>query len=152
MNKYYFTWTKKAFDVTLRFISRGPLYMVLESHGVYTRCNFSLVAPLWPLDSLWLFLGIILLRCTDRKSVSNPPSWIFQVEIYNKQLEKHQVSWQLQAVMHIPLVREGHLDHRDNSKNLKPPKSYPYIIFNPKFHYQSKYCMSKKSWHILKSK
>ena len=36
--------------------------------------------------------GIILLRGTDRKSVSNPPSWIFQVEIYNKQLENHQVS------------------------------------------------------------
>ena len=43
---------------------------------------------------LYLFKGIILLSGTDRKSVSNPPSWIFQVEIYNKQLEKHQVSWQ----------------------------------------------------------
>ena len=55
--------------------------------------------------------GIILFRGTDRKSVSNPPSWIFQEEVYNKQLEKHPASWQLQAVMHIPLVREGHLDH-----------------------------------------
>ena len=44
--------------------------------------------------------GIILFRCTDRKSVSNPPSLIFQVEIYNnKQLEKHQVPCQLQVVM-----------------------------------------------------
>ena len=34
-------------------------------------------------------LGIILFWGTDRKSVSKPPSWIFQVEIYNKQLEKH---------------------------------------------------------------
>ena len=29
------------------------------------------------------YLGIILFRCTDRKSVSNPPSCIFQVEVYN---------------------------------------------------------------------
>ena len=43
-----------------------------------------LSGPLW-LDAK---IGIILFRGTDRKSVSNPPSWIFQVEIYNKQLDK----------------------------------------------------------------
>ena len=37
-------------------------------------------------------MGIILFRGTERKSVSIPPSCIFQVEIFNKQLEKHQVS------------------------------------------------------------
>ena len=36
--------------------------------------------------------GIILFRGKDRKSVSNPPSWIFQVEIYNKQVKKHKLS------------------------------------------------------------
>ena len=29
----------------------------------------------------------LMFKGTDRKSVSNPPSWIFQVEIYSKQLE-----------------------------------------------------------------